>query len=206
MVKGKKNRKAVLVIGLLALAVALFAAVNIRAKYIMTVKLTGAVHFSAELADSMTLLESKAVRQTDGSYKLQEEKVTQNTYVVMPGVDIPKDPAITITDKSNVPSYLYVEVVEKNLPTTIQYALTTDWVKLDGVTGKHNGIVYVYKNTTIDNTSDLSAPIPILKDNRLNVSDAFKPGTTEFQLEFYGYMAQQISQDSAAATFGKAGF
>lgn len=142
-----------------------------------------------------TLKEHIAAKQTDGSYKLTEETTSDtvkgNNYYVLPQTNLPKDPYITITGKTNAPAYLYVEVVGE-LPTGMSYDMADCWTKLDGVTGNHNGVIYVYNNgTPIDDESTGLDNISIIKNDTITVSD--EPGLTEGQevsLSFYAYLGQ----------------
>ena len=184
--------------GLLAVAAALII-MGTQAKYVTSVPLTGKVTFSADLSEYVTLTEHKATRKSDGTYKLSTTEITiQNTYVVMPGVDIPKDPFITVTNKTDIPAYLYVEIVEENLPGdgTVTYKLTGDWEKLS-IAGRN---VYVYKGEL---TAKTTQEIPILDANTVYVSDQYNPASSEFHLKFYGYMAQKVGADDATTTFNK---
>ena len=180
------------------LASAVVISAGLRAKYVTSIKVKGSVTFSqgADIADSMTLLESPAVQNTDGSYTLNTsaDKVTENTYTVMPGVDIPKDPKITIENKTSVPSYLYIEVIKSaDFPSTVKYSLTSDWSLLSGVTGKEGGDVYVYQG------SAFSSPIGILAGDKIIVSDQYAGDA--FSLNFHGYLLQKTGSDTAAQTF-----
>lgn len=187
----KNRRIAFLLAVLFCLSAVTFVAV---AKYIKDIPFTGNVTFKADLAETFTLTETQAVRQTDGSYILSGEQVTQNTYILMPGVDVPKDPKITITGKTTVPAYLYVEICP-DLPATVTYGIMPHWKAL-GIKGPHGGDVYVYAypdGTVIilDGTvKDLT--IRILDKDTLYVSDQLDRGTTA-TMTFYGYMAQQVS-------------
>ena len=136
----KNRRIAFLLAVLFCLSAVTFVAV---AKYIKDVPFTGNVTFTANLAKTFTLTESEAKRKTDGTYSLDTTTSTdENPYTLMPGVDVPKDPKITIKGKTAVPAYLYVEVCS-NLPTTVTYYMATGWTDL-GITGPKGGKVYVY--------------------------------------------------------------
>lgn len=142
-----------------------------------------------------TLKEHIAAKQTDGSYKLTDALTnktnTGNDYDVLPRTDLPKDPFITITGKTNAPAYLYVEVVD-GLPNGMHYAMADCWTKLEGVTGNNGGVIYVYNNgTPIDETSTGLDNISIIKNNTIKVDDV--PGLPEGQrvsLSFYAYLGQ----------------
>ena len=116
-------KKRIILFGII-LAVTLVIAVTagLHAKYVRKVSLQGSVEFSSELAEKVELNESEAVLTESGGYKLnQDNKVLKNSYKVMPGVNIPKDPAITVTGKTGIPSYLFVEVTETDIPDTVTY-------------------------------------------------------------------------------------
>ena len=142
-----------------------------------------------------TLKEHIAAKQTDGSYKLTGETtnntVTGNHYDVLPRTNLPKDPYITITEKTNAPAYLYVEVVGE-LPTGMHYNMASCWTKLEGVTGNNGGVIYVYNNgTPIDENSTGLENIAIIAGNTITVDDV--PGLAEGQkvsLSFYAYLGQ----------------
>ena len=188
----KNRRIAFLLAVLFCLSAVTFVAV---AKYIKDIPFTGNVTFKADLAETFSLTESEAKPNTDGTYSLDTTISTdKNSYTLMPGVDVPKDPKITIKGKTTVPAYLYVEICP-DLPTTVTYGIMPHWKAL-GIKGPHGGDVYVYAypdGTVIilDGTvKDLT--IRILDKDTLYVSDQLDRGTTA-TMTFYGYMAQQVS-------------
>ena len=142
-----------------------------------------------------TLKEHIAEQQKNGSYTLTKETtnntVTGNHYDVLPRTDLPKDPYITITEKTNAPAYLYVEVVD-GLPAGMHYNMASCWTKLEGVTGNNGGVIYVYNNgTPIDENSTGLENIAIIAGNTITVDDV--PGLAEGQkvsLSFYAYLGQ----------------
>lgn len=193
---GNKKVKpaAVLAVCAIAAAVAVLIMTGIQAKYMTSVSLSGTVKFDAQLAENVTLQEHEALRNVDGSYSLGTKTTYKNSYSVMPGVDIPKDPYFTITDKSSIDAFLYVEIVDSSPdPDTVIYNLTTDWEKLD----IQNRNVYVYKGVFQGNTQD----IPILNNNMIYISDQYDPASENFNLKFYGYMVQKEVGKYAAGIF-----
>ena len=142
-----------------------------------------------------TLKEHIAAKQPNGSYKLTDALTnktnTGNDYYVLPRTDLPKDPFITITGKTNAPAYLYVEVVD-GLPAGMHYNMASCWTRLEGVTGNNGGVIYVYNNgTPIDENSTGLENIAIIAGNTIKVDDV--PGLTEGQevsLSFYAYLGQ----------------
>lgn len=151
-----------------------------------------------------TLKEHIAAKQNDGSYTLTDaltnNTVKGNDYYVLPRTDLPKDPFITITGKTNAPAYLYVEVVD-GLPSGMHYAMADCWTRLEGVTGNNGGVIYVYNNgTPIDEESTGLNNISIIKNDTITVDDV--PGLTEGQevsLSFYAYLGQASVGTAAEA-------
>lgn len=176
---------------------------GLYAKYIRSVKLSGNVTFSASLADEFILAEHKTVRQPDGGYVTEAETVSKNDYLLMPGVDIPKDPYIIIRNKSSIPAYLFIEAVGTN-PDAVKYEIDSGKWKDLGIKGAHGGDVYVYTGgvssaAVLDKNFD-GQPIGLIKDNILTVSDSYAHGES-FGLDFYGYMAQTESGKDASQIF-----
>ncbi|MBO5157989.1 MAG: InlB B-repeat-containing protein [Lachnospiraceae bacterium] len=248
MKKLQKLKKLHIVLLLILIAVlGVLGLQGIKAKYTTSVSVRGNVTFSADLADSLSLYEHQANRKTDGSYELTDVKVGTvidpetrepltdirgNTYQVMPGVDIPKDPQIEITGKSALDSYLYVEIEDSlaqsdasdSIKKTIQYELTDEWLKLAGVTGPNGTTskptsVYVYKGvdsvpmildetfTPADNSvtpsKETTKIIKILKDDTITVGENYS--SADFVLNIYAHLLQ-IPQDAVEKPDAKAIF
>lgn len=135
------------------------------AKYIYSEELTSTVTFSASLAESLLLQEHEAVRQADGSYKLNTSLLPTdtkkgNTYELLPGLDVPKDPFVTVVNKTPIGAYLYIEV-QSSLNSAITYEIDTDNWTLLNIDGKD---IYVYKNGLIlTNENCPTTGISILK-------------------------------------------
>ena len=199
-----KHKKGKFVPVLLACAAVLvLLGSGIRAKYVTSVPLSGTVTIKGELADNVTLTEHEAARQADGSYILTETIVAENKYIVMPGVDIPKDPTITIKDKSSVPAYLYVEIVPSSLtPAAVKYEMYTLGVEGDVwrriATTDDTRNVYVYNK---DLTKAPLQNIQILKDNKIIISEKYDPMSAPFSLQFYVYMVQKEGSLTATELF-----
>lgn len=185
----KTRRIALLLAVLFCLSAVTFVAV---AKYIKDVPFKGKVTFTAALAESLTLTESEAKRNDDGTYSLDTSKpVENNTYTLMPGVDVPKDPKITITGKTAIPAYLYVEVLEsKDFPDTVTYALTDNWTLLEG----HSNVYYYNGDLPTGDST-----VQILKNNTVYVSDAISHNTAA-TLTFRAYLFQNIGTPEESFT------
>lgn len=151
---------------------------------------------AAGLAAELTLDEAPAV-QTDnsgqplavGHYRLDDTatRIQSNSYTVVPGVDLPKDPKVTI-DTLEVDAYLFIKV-EDSTPSTISWTLNSGWTALAGQTG-----VYYRAVTPGDHEFEL------IYGNELTVDGAYAApaaGTTE-QLIFNAYLCQAGGFASAA--------
>ena len=187
------------------LAVAMIATGTVYAKYKESVSLQGTLTVSAgQLANVFTLQEHKAVRN-NGIYILDDTQVvTSNTYQVLPGVAIPKDPHFTLTGKSKVPAYLYVEVIDNLGTSGLSYGLTNDWLALE-LTGQNGGKVYVYTGGTgsaklLDESFTHDSPIYILQGNQITVSMESTSGFN-VSLSFHGYLAQATLETDAKTAF-----
>ena len=165
---------------------------------------------SGVLASVFSLQEHEAVQTNDGNYHLDADKIAinnTNTYYVLPGVDLPKDPHFTILKETDVEAYLYVEIIN-NLGDNngLSYEVTTDWKKLD-IKGENNGDLYVYTGgeetakaiTKGFDTQD--AGLMILQDNKIAVDPVNKSSITEVSISFYGYLAQASRGNDASSVF-----
>ena len=201
--KRKNNRIWISAVCVL-LAVFVITTGAVFAKYKRSVPLQGTLTVSAgQLANVFTLQEHKAVRN-NGIYILDDTQVvTSNTYQVLPGVAIPKDPHFKLSNKSKVPAYLYVEVIDNLGASGLSYSLTSDWLDID-ITGQSGGKVYVYTGGTgsaklLDENFNVST-IYILQYNQVTVG---KGSTSGFNvsLSFHGYLAQASAGTDAKTAF-----
>lgn len=177
------------------------------AKYIQTISLSNTVTFKANLATEFLLQESKALHQEDGSYQLSAtETVTGESlaYTLLPGVNIPKDIHIVISGKSEIPAYLFIEVVDSTANPYISYQLLTNknetesleddtpfWIPSDIQPPRHNGVVYVYSEdgmTPAEITSDMTAYI--LENNLISVNQNLRLGEESNLLTIHAYLIE----------------
>ena len=139
------------------------------------------------------LKETKVKANANGSYSFVDpkEEVENNSYKVVPSTDLPKDPYVRIVGKTEIPAYLYVEVVDGLANSGLSYEMAGCWTKLDNVTGKNGGQIYVYKNGELvtDKTAAL-AEIKLLDGDKITVGDDVTIDENGIQLKFYGYLAQ----------------
>ena len=185
----KKKRAILYAVLALLLVAAISAGFGISAKYRKDINIPGKLIIDAGLAKSIKILEHEAVRAADGTYTLNTDKeVSENEFTVLPEVALPRDPFVRIEDKTEVPAYLYIEVVESG---SITFSLTNDWVILEGQTGKNGGQIYSYKNAAI---TAAESDIAILTGN-------VSAGDVAGELSFYPYMVKAESGSDAAGSF-----
>lgn len=197
-----KQRKYLLVT-IAVLSVILTALCGVAyAKYVETTELPGSITISAKLAHSIEVLESKANRNDDGSYTLQAgSAVTSNSYILIPGLDVPKDPYVKITGKTSIEAYVFIEVKDTfDNGSGVTYELMDHWKKLN-IDGKN---VYVYcigdePVKVTDETEGLDK-IQILKDDIIEVSQHLNLTGAE-TLEFYASIGQVAAGNTAEEVY-----
>lgn len=144
----------------------------------------------------------------DISIKLKES--TGDSYKIIPGVDIGKDPLVTVLAKSEA-CWLFVKVDEANWPTLtyvdgentvrkVNYDIADGWTKGDGTKIPAN----VYYREVAAN--DANQEFPVLKDNKITVSDTLTKidinekltGTPKLSITAYAIQKDGMT-DAAAA-------
>ena len=102
---------------------------------------------SADLADTLEVWEHQVTRTTLGDYEIAENAalVHNNNYTLMPGVDIPKDTFVRVTNKTELDAYLFIRVVSTVNDEAISYEVDSSvWQPLTDVTPSGGGSVYYY--------------------------------------------------------------
>ncbi len=196
-----KFRTWVLILLALLISLSGFAA----GKYFKTISQDYTVEFTAKLADEFYLKEHIALRQEDGSYTLGDTYVPVNEkqeYILIPGLDIPKDPHIVINGKStHIPAYLFLEVVDnmivdKDGNKLLEYDLESFWIPTKLKTSDRGGTFYVYGNPDTKEPIEIkeshteSNPIRILQNNEITVSQRLLSGVNTGSLTFYAYLEE----------------
>ncbi len=157
----------------------------------------------------LKLYEHLANQNTDGTYSLDKKAntVTSNTYTVMPGVNLPKDPTVEVT-KAEGPYYLFVEVTKGDSfkGEKAPLSCTVDgshWVALK-IEGKE---VYAYSTDgkTAAILKDELTATPVLAtigntDNTITVADTDLTNVN-CQLTFTAYACQAAGFADATAAF-----
>lgn len=129
---------------------------------------------------------------------LDETKPANKEAKIIPGVDIEKDPKITVAANSE-DCWLFVEIKEGNWPTTlktkdgtlkVKYDVATGWEPLTGVAG-----VYCRKVRT----SDVAQEFSVIKDNKVYVSNELTKGEIDSLKDTQGNIVQPTLSFTAYA-------
>ena len=199
------------------------------AKYVKQQTLEGTVTIKANLG-KIELLEHEAVRLSTGEYELTEkllpvhdnpettdvdETDLGNEYILLPGLDIPKDPFVQITAKTPIKAYVFIKVVtnidtdNKDMTTdtdpaddhNVSYTLTDNWLQISQA--EKDGVittVYVYtadgaNPATVDECvdGDGTGTIQILKDKTIYVSQKLNVPQAGVYLNFSACMYEVAS-------------
>ena len=189
------NKKKALYAGIgILLAAVLGIGVGISAKYTKQETVSGTLTVNTNLITDISARAPAAVKNPDGTYSEGTDAVSSNSFFVLAGTDISTDIEIMLTDKSNIPSYLYVEI-DDNTASGITYALTDEWTEIPGLTGPHGGRVYCY-NEKLDNNSPDS--IHVLNNETVYVSETIGSDTAT-SLTAYPYIAEAEDKTPAEA-------
>lgn len=177
------------------------------AKYVKSETMGGNVTVTVDIG-TILLREHRAERQPDGSYELigvdssllcdgtDHSHPTTNSYTLLPGLDVPKDPHVVITKPNLLPVYIYVEVVDGlGTDSGIHYSMSS-WTKMDGVTGLHGGTVYYYPTPVTG-----SQTLYLLDNNTVYVSQKLDKTAYELPLTFYAYMYQTDAGSDALTVY-----
>lgn len=150
---------------------------------------------------------------TYGDINIGLEEKTGENYKITPGVDINKDPKVTVTAGSEA-CWLFVKVEEKNWPdlketdgTTrkVNYAIADDWTALDSQTGvyyrkveataaKEGVFYYILKGDTTYTNGVVTVSDTLTKED-------IKGITTQPTLTFTAYAVQKDGIKDADAAW-----
>lgn len=146
---------------------------------------------------------------TYGNIDITLQEKDKGPFKIVPGVDIDKDPVVTVEANSE-DCWLFVKVDEQNWPpyteagdTTrkVSYEISDDWKKLNGV----NNVYYREVSNSVSNES-----FNILKDDKVTVSESLtKSEVDEVKdntptLSFIAYAVQKATIDSVEEAWKKA--
>lgn len=144
---------------------------------------------------------------TYGDISIELKETTGDSYKIIPGVDIKKDPKVTVEAGSEA-CWLFVKVEEEKWPTLtyvddgttvrkVKYDIADGWAKGDGTSIPAN--VY-YREVA---AKDAAQEFPVLKDNKITVSNTLtkieinEKLTGTPKLSITAYAIQKDGMDSA---------
>lgn len=142
---------------------------------------------------------------TYGDINITLDETTGNDYKIIPGVNITKDPKVTVEANSE-DCWLFVKVEEKGtfVANKVTYSIADGWTKGDGTKIPEN----VYYREAGGTTAD--ADFAVLKDNKVKVSENLTKAevnaiTAENQptLTFTAYAVQKDGIDTVEAAWEK---
>lgn len=211
-----------------AIALVLVVALAVGATYAYLTASSGPVKNTfvvggAVANGDLKLFEHVASKNADGSYTLDPAKETDgNAYTVMPGVNLPKDPTVTV-EKASGEYYLFVEVTKGSgfAPVTVGEKTgtplscnvdTANWQPLTLTGNDANREVYVYcvtgksaiQNTKVENVAILKTidntknTITVSADNDIVATLTSESASA---LTFKAYACQAAGFADAAAAF-----
>ena len=141
---------------------------------------------------------------TYGDINITLGETTGSDYKIIPGVDIPKDPKVTV-NKDSEACWLFVKVEEEGtfVANKVTYSIADGWTKGDGTNIPAN--VYYRAVDAVTNDTDFA----VLKDNKIYVSEELSKSdiqsiSAQPKLTFTAYAVQKDGIDDAATAWTKA--
>lgn len=139
---------------------------------------------------------------TYGDISIELKETTGDSYKIIPGVDIEKNPLVTVKAGSEA-CWLFVKVEEEGtfVANKVTYSIADGWTKGDGTKIPAN--VYYRAVDAVKNDTDFA----VLKDNKITVSDTLTKIdikdilTTTPKLSITAYAIQKDGMDSAATAW-----
>ena len=139
----------------------------------------------------------------DINITLTENKPANQQAKIIPGVDIEKDPKVTVKKDSEA-CWLFVEVKEEGtfVADKVTYSVAEGWTKGDGTKIPAN--VYYRAVDAVSADTDF----PVLKDNKIHVSEELTKSdiqsiTTQPKLTFTAYAVQKDGINTAEDAWAK---
>ena len=154
-----------------------------------------------DAAGNYVYVDDEGKKLNEGDAKVEVEA---NTYNVVPGVTLPKDAFVKLSRTNETPAYLFIEV-DNNLDTSV-FTMNVDadvWGKLDGVTGKNGGDVYVLGTaaapTVLGAVTAENGVYHIIDENKVTVANNNTLNITKDSndtIKFYAYICQATVADA----------
>lgn len=141
----------------------------VAALMLVVVAVGGTIAYLIDQTDPIT----NTFTPSSVNVNLDETVPTNKTAQMVPGVEIPKDPTVSVAANTlTVPYYVYVVVTETNSPSTyMDYSIDSAWTPLTGYTG----VYYI----EVDENYTAAQSWEVLTDSKVTV----KTSVTDEQLE-----------------------
>ena len=140
---------------------------------------------------------------TYGDINITLGETTGSDYKIIPGVNIDKNPKVTVKKDSEA-CWLFVKVEEEGtfVANKVTYSIADGWTKGDGTKIPAN--VYYRSVDAVKADTDFA----VLKDNKIYVSEELSKSeipsiTAQPKLTFTAYAVQKAGIDTAAAAWAK---
>lgn len=140
---------------------------------------------------------------TYGDINITLAETTGNDYKIIPGVNIGKNPEVTVKKDSEA-CWLFVKVEEEGtfVANKVTYSIADGWTKGDGAKIPAN--VYYRAVDAVKNDTDFA----VLKDNKIYVSEELSKSdiqsiTAQPKLTFTAYAVQKDGISTAADAWAK---
>lgn len=143
-----------------------------------------------------------------GVYTLGSDIVTTNSYTLVPGQNVPKDPTVNVKELK-ASAYLFIEFIGTK-PTGISYSVnSTNWTKLQSggadVTGANGGTIYYHPTTlrpsTTTQTFAVLAGDSTYASGVVTVADNYDTANGDFSIKIYSYICQDTGFSNALAAW-----
>lgn len=182
------------------LAIVLVVALSVAGTYAYLTAQTDKVtntFTAAGLASKFTLDESKATQQPDGSYTLDvNDRVQENTYSVVPKVNLAKDPTVHVTLEKNVGAYVFL-AVSNNLGNGLTATIDSgNWTALGTTYTDAQGVVWtMYYKQLAGSATPAQVDINVLAGQQIVVGDTVAENCGN--IVFNAYLTQSAGFDNA---------
>lgn len=181
------------------LAIVLVVALSVAGTYAYLTAQTKQVtntFTAAGLASKFTLDESKATQKTDGSYTLDvNDRVQENTYSVVPKVNLAKDPTVHVTLEKNVGAYVFL-AVDNNLGDGLTATIDSVWTELGTTYTDAQGVEWtMYYKQLEGSATPAQVDINVLAGQQIVVGDTVAENCGN--IVFNAYLTQSAGFTSA---------
>lgn len=182
------------------LAIVLVVALSVAGTYAYLTAQTKQVtntFTAAGLASKFTLDESKAHQQPDGSYTLDvADRVQENTYSVVPKVNLAKDPTVHVTLEKNVGAYVFL-AVSNNLGNGLTAKIDDSvWKELGTTYTDAQGVEWtMYYKQLEGSATPAQVDINVLANQQIVVGDTVAENCGN--IVFNAYLTQSAGFTSA---------